>query len=203
MSIVARLIAATAGLAALTLGAGFVAFLLAVHRQAALPPPADGIVVLTGGSDRIETGLHLLAAGEARLLLVSGVPRESVAELLHRAGIPEGPIAGRVTLGRQATTTLGNAEETSDWVHAHDIHTLVVVTAAFHMPRALLEIARALPGTRLYAMPVRPAPGHAVSIRTLLAEYVKLIAAWAGASHLMRQPIATVLHHPVDNSVSG
>ena len=37
------------------------------------------------------------------------------AELLHRAGVEDGPIAARITLGRTATTTLGNAEETADW----------------------------------------------------------------------------------------
>jgi uncharacterized SAM-binding protein YcdF (DUF218 family) len=187
------------------LGAGFVEFVAVSHRSATVPPDADGIVALTGGAERVETGLRLLSAGRARLLLVSGVSHSAaLAELLHRVGLEDGPIAARVTLGRVATTTLGNAEETSDWVQRHGIHSLIVVTAGFHMPRALLELHRAMPDVVLYAVPVQPQGiGHLHSFRLLAAEYVKLLAAWAGVSRVIRQPVSEVWRHPVDKSVNG
>jgi uncharacterized SAM-binding protein YcdF (DUF218 family) len=198
-------LAALAIAAVVAFGAGFVEFVAVSHRSATSPPVADGIVALTGGAERVETGLRLLAGGRAKLLLISGVSHSAaLAELLHRVGLEEGPIAARVTLGRVATTTLGNAEETADWVRLHDIHSLIVVTAGFHMPRALLELRREIPEVVLYAVPVQPqGVGHLHSFRLLAAEYVKLLAAWAGVSHVIRQPISEVRRHPVDKSVSG
>ena len=198
-------VAILAVLAVVALGVGFADFIAIAHRPADPPPEADGIVALTGGAERVETGLRLLAAGRAKLLLVSGVSHNAaLAELLHRVGMEEGPIAARVTLGRVAMTTLGNAEETADWVQQHQLRSLIVVTAGFHMPRAMLELRRAMPTIVLYPMPVQPlGVENPRSLRMLAAEYVKLLAAWAGVSRLMRQPISTVWGHPVDKSVSG
>ncbi len=202
---VSLVLAMLAVLAVTALGAGFADFVAVAHRPANPPPEADGIVALTGGAERVETGLRLLAAGRAKLLLVSGVSHTAaLAELLRRVGMEEGPITARVTLGRVATTTLGNAEETADWVRQHQLRSLIVVTSGFHMPRAMLELGRAMPDIVLYPVPVQlPRAGHLHSLRLLAAEYVKLLAAWAGVSHVLRQPISTVWEHPVDKSVSG
>ena len=198
-------VALLAVLGAAALGGGFAYFVAVAHRPATQPPESDGIVALTGGAERVETGLRLLAAGRAKLLLVSGVSHNAaLAELLRRVGMEEGPIAARVTLGRVATTTLGNAEETSDWVRQHQIKSLIVVTAGFHMPRAMLELRRAMPDIVLYPVPVQPpGVGHLHSLRLLAAEYIKLLAAWAGVSHVVRQPISLVWRPPVDKSVNG
>lgn len=191
--------------AVLAFNGGFVAFVAAAHRAPELTPEADGIVVLTGGADRVETGLHLLAADRGRLLLVSGVARgATLGELLHRAGLEVDGIGPRVTLGRTATTTVGNAEETADWARAHQLHSLIVVTAGFHMPRALLELRRAMPKVAFYPLPVQPTePGGLGSLRLLYAEYAKLLAAWAGVAHLLRQPVTVTWQHPVHMSVSS
>lgn len=144
------------------------------------PAHADGIVALTGGAGRVELGLQLLAEGRADRLLISGVGRAATfAELAHRAGVPLS-LAPRVTLGRAALSTRGNAAETAEWVQAHAIATLVVVTSLYHMPRAMAEMSRALPGITLYPAPVRP-PGGA-PLRLLLAEYTKYLAARLGLS---------------------
>lgn len=186
-------------------GSGFAAFVSAAHRAAAVPPEADGIVALTGGAERVETGLHLLASGRAKLLLVSGVAHgATLSDLLHRAGMEESAVAGRVTLGRVATTTRGNAQETAEWACAHQVGTLIVVTSGFHMPRALLELRRAIPQVVLYPMPVQPqSNGRLSSMRVLAGEYLKLLGAWAGLSHIVHQPLSMVWHTPVDKSVPG
>ena len=167
---------------------GFVWFV----RTAAVPPGplphADGIVVLTGGGNRIEQGLHLLAAGQAPRLLVSGVlPGTAVARLARAAGIDPAVVAGRVTLGQSAISTRGNAEETVDWVRRYGLRSLIVVTAFYHMPRALAELRRALPQTALYAMPVLPDELRAVGTNrtlTLLAtEYTKFLVVWLDVPH--------------------
>ena len=163
---------------------GFASFDRSARRAAREPPKADAIVALTGGADRIDTALGLLAAGQAPLLLISGVGRGTdLAELDRHAHLaPEQ--AARVTLGRAATTTLGNAEETAAWVRAHGVHSLIVVTAGYHMPRALLEIGRALPGVDLYAVPVRPPALRGgvefSTVRILANEYNKYLAVRLG-----------------------
>lgn len=172
--------------------AGFLWFL-----QAAAAPPAggalraEGIAVLTGGADRVETGLRLLLAdGEARLI-VSGAHRDAtLQDLVRVAGLPPGvadAVAGRATVGHDAASTRGNAAEIAAWARREGIGSVRVVTAGYHMPRALLELRRALPpGVALLPHPVTPAPmrGRAGlrEWRLLAGEYLKLLGAWLGLS---------------------
>lgn len=164
--------------------AGFAWFLHAAGSGAERPPArADGIVALTGGAGRVEAALRLLADGRARVALISGVGGAAdFGDLARRAGVDRG-LAARVTLGRAAESTRGNAAETAAWARAQGIRSLIVVTAAYHMPRALAELARALPGTTLIAHPVVPPamdPGDAGTLRMLAQEYTKWLAAEIG-----------------------
>ena len=192
-------------LAAVALAGGFAVFTYDVLQPARPPPKADGIVALTGGAERVETALRLLASGQADLMLVSGVAHgAALSDLTRRVDLEPAVFGDRITLGRTAVTTFGNAEETADWVQAHAIHSLIVVTASYHMPRAMLELRRALPAVTLFCVPVQP-PGvtRTSELRLLTLEYAKLLAAWIGLSRVISQPFSTVLHRPVDNSVSG
>jgi len=157
--------------------------------------PVDAIVVLTGGSERLRAGLDLLEAGLGSELFISGVPAAVTAEDLWQAldRHPPPPIAARVTLGHAAADTLGNAEETAAWARARGHHSLLVVTAAYHMRRALLEFAHLMPGRHLVPHPVYPPhvkqdewwrfPGTAA---LLASEYTKYLVAlsrvWLGLS---------------------
>jgi uncharacterized SAM-binding protein YcdF (DUF218 family) len=178
-----------ATLALLALLGGFGWFL----RMAASTPTdpdrmTDGIAVLTGGAERVETGLRLLRQGKAGSLLVSGVhPDVTLADLARLGGEGPGTLAGRVTLGRGATSTRGNAMEIADWAKSGQLASLRIVTASYHMPRALLELRRELPRVALVAHPVVPAQlrdrdaGTRLRTWSLLAgEYLKLLAAEVG-----------------------
>ena len=162
--------------------AGFAAFEHDVHQASEAPGHADGIVALTGGADRIDAALALLTEGRAPLLLISGVGHGAdLAGLDHKVPLSSSQ-AARVTLGRLATSTRGNAQETASWVQANGIRSLIVVTAGYHMPRALLEIGRAVPRVTLYAVSVQtPALRHGMdmaTIRVLANEYDKYLASW-------------------------
>src|SRR5690606_7839685 len=94
-------------------------FLWFAERGVRYPPPAIGpteaLVVLTGGRERLATGLELLAAGAAPRLFVSGVhPDVTVADLLALHGGEPG-LSSRIDLGYEAQSTLGNARETAAW----------------------------------------------------------------------------------------
>jgi uncharacterized SAM-binding protein YcdF (DUF218 family) len=175
----------------LALLAGFVAFV-----GAAIDPPVpaagetDGIVVLTGGSDRVGTGFRLLAEGQARQLLISGAhPEANLAEIAAAAGIDPARFAGRVAIGHAAASTRGNAAEAAAWARAEEMRSLRIVTAGYHMPRAMLEMRRALPGIRLVEHRVPSsalrAPGalRRPQLWALLAgEFARYLGAWAGLS---------------------
>jgi len=186
---VTRAAALLVALALLGLGAGFWWFVTAASQPAPQIRQADGIVVLTGGPERVETGLRLLTAGRAPRLLISGLGGGAeLAELARRTGLDPAPLSDRVTLGRTATSTRTNAVETAQWAERHHIRTLLVVTAAFHMPRAIVELHRRMPGVVLLAAPVPAGATKPPSLRALAEEYIKWLAAEAGLTALATPP---------------
>ena len=182
---------------------GLVWFIHIATRPVPPPPEADGIVALTGGADRVSTALRLLRAHRAPRLLLSGIGGGAeLPGLARRADVNPAPLAGEVTLGRQATSTRGNALETAEWVHRHDIRSLIVVTAFYHMPRALTELRRTLPGVTLYPDPVLTPHsggiGRVVTLRLIVEEYTKYLLAVAGVTDLVpdRMALAPQEAHP-------
>ena len=169
-------------------GGGFLWFLHMTGRPATPILSADGIVVLTGGADRIESALRMLAEGHGKRLLISGIGGGAdLAVLARHSGVDTTALAQRITLGRQATSTLGNAREAAAWVQSNKIESLIVVTASYHMPRAMTELRRALPGTVLIAEPVthqgnpgRAEAGRGAPLRLLAEEYTKDLISLTG-----------------------
>jgi uncharacterized SAM-binding protein YcdF (DUF218 family) len=179
-----------AGMLACT--ASFAWFLHLADSRAQAPAHVDGIVAFTGGPDRVETALHLLADGRADRLLLSGIGGGAeLSELAHRAGVDPLTLAPRVTIDRTAATTKGNALATADWARRNDIHSLLVVTAAYHMPRALTELGRTLPGVTLHPLPVAP-PEQSTDppLRLMAEEYIKFLATATGLTTVLpeREP---------------
>jgi len=106
----------------------------------------DAIVVLTGGSQRIDVGFRLLVDGKAKKLFVSGVHEGvDMPEVLKTS--PQTPqwVECCVVLGHSADNTVGNAVETAEWLRAEHFHSIRLVTASYHMRRSLLEFGRVLP----------------------------------------------------------
>jgi uncharacterized SAM-binding protein YcdF (DUF218 family) len=121
------------------------------------PPQSDGVVAFTGLSDaRITAAMKLLETGKARRMLVSGVnPQASRADIRGVAKATRRFYDCCVDLGFEATNTVGNGRETAAWARAKGFHTLIVVTADYHMPRAMLELRAALPEAELTPYPIR------------------------------------------------
>jgi uncharacterized SAM-binding protein YcdF (DUF218 family) len=124
---------------------------------------ADAIVVLTGGSDRLKEGLLLLAQGEGKQLLISGVHANTdIPALLQTADLAADlrpsaeTITCCITVGYEAGDTTGNAQESARWMAARDLHTLRLVTADYHMPRSLLEFHAVMPEVKILPHPVFP-----------------------------------------------
>lgn len=172
-------------------GVGFLVYLVSIFN--ATPPnplpPADGIVALTGGDDRISEALVLLARHEAPLMLISGAAKGTyLGDFTNDDRLAATDYADDITVGHIATTTHQNGLETAIWAKAHHMHSLVVVTADYHMPRAMLEIRRALPQVRLIPYPVRP-PAMRDGLKwgtfcLLVEEYSKYLVVRAGLGRL-------------------
>jgi uncharacterized SAM-binding protein YcdF (DUF218 family) len=154
----ARLAAALAFLFAAASFGGFLWFVHLVPARVADPDSAtDAIVVLTGGSLRVESGLALLAAGKGKKLFVSGVYQGvDVGELLRVSRQSPESLECCIVLGHTAESTEGNALETAAFMRSEGFSSLRLVTASYHMPRSLLEFARAMPQIRIVPNPVFP-----------------------------------------------
>ncbi|MGD9649179.1 MAG: YdcF family protein [Dongiaceae bacterium] len=146
-------------LAALLFGAGLIWFVGTVPRQVAdTATRTDAVVVLTGGAERLTTGLKLLQEKRAKMMLISGVGSdvEDFREIiLYNKNIKNKSCC--VELGRRAEDTLGNAEEAALWMRTNHLSSLRLVTAAYHMPRSLLEFQAAMPDAVIIPHPVFPA----------------------------------------------
>ena len=177
--------------AGVALASGFLWFLHSTSQSAGpIPDHADGIVALTGGPGRVETALHLLVDGRADRLLITGIGgRTDLGTLGRLAGLDLTAVGSRITLGRYAASTRGNGVEAAAWARSNNIASLIVVTAGFHMPRALAELHSALPGVTLIPMPVQ-FPGQRLlaqgpHLRQEAEEYAKYLLTISGLSAWM------------------
>ncbi len=183
-------------LGGLLFAAGFVMFVGALERaESHEGAPADGIVALTGGPERIGDAMELLARGRGGRLLITGVNEKTSKEEIARQR-PDLRLffSCCVDLDYRALNTIGNAEQTRNWVREHRFRSLIVVTSSYHMPRTLAEISHALPDVRIVAHPVvsdrtdldawwRDPP----LIKLLALEYVKYVMTRARISLGERQ----------------
>jgi uncharacterized SAM-binding protein YcdF (DUF218 family) len=161
------------------------------------PPAADAIVVLTGGSDlRLEAATRLLEAGKGRRLLVSGVNRQATRQdLWGITGAAKPLFDCCIDLGFTAADTLGNARETAEWARSLGYRNLILVTADYHMPRALMELRAALPAAKITPYPVATTDldaqkwqASADGARRMALEYSKYLAILTREAVLGLQP---------------
>lgn len=142
----------------------------------------DAIIVLTGGENRVNTGLDLLAGGTADKLFISGVneqvrPEELVAlwDGEHTKVLPH------ITLGYVANDTNTNAVETLEWIEKNSIDSIRLVTSNYHMIRSSLIFHQAMPNIVIYKHPVEPEefePWREQFWMLTLQEYNKVILTW-------------------------
>lgn len=147
-----------------------------------LPKPAgnertDAIVVLTGGTGRLERGFSLMQQRVAERMLISGVERSvRPQELAAHYRVDPALFDCCIVLGREAVDTRTNAEEVGAWVERRRIRSIRLVTNDLHMRRARNEIGRRLPeGVTVLddAVPSHP------DVRQIWYEYNKLLLGWA------------------------
>lgn len=151
---------------------GYAAFAVMLPRPAG-DERTDAIVVLTGGSGRLERGFDLVERGISRRMLISGVERTvRPNELAEAFRVDPQLIACCVELGRESFDTRSNADEVARWVERRRIRSIRLVTNDLHMPRAGYELRKRVGGDLgivADAVPSRP------NLGAIFVEYNKYL----------------------------
>lgn len=169
----------------LLLTGGFLGFVAMLPQAETLPASsAQGIVVLTGGPDRIAEGLDLLTGGYGKRLLITGVHGRTTREDIERSHNIDPQLAACcIDLDWQALNTRGNAQEAARWARKNGYTSLILVTSSWHMPRATQEMRLAMPEARITPHAVVPPRAEwpkwwrdASMMKLLMTEYAKFCA---------------------------
>ena len=113
-----------------------------------LPKPAgeqrtDAIVVLTGGSGRLERDFDLVQRGVSSRMMISGVNRTvRPVELAEAYHVDPRLLDCCVVLERESFDTRSNADEVARWVDRRHLRSIRLVTNEVHMPRARYELRK-------------------------------------------------------------
>lgn len=171
-----------ASLLLLAYALGFVLFAFTLGKPAGESAAStEAAVVLTGGSGRIEHGVAVLRARQAKRLLVAGAdPSVTKADMARRLGGQRKLLTCCVDLGSESVDTRSNAEEAGRWIERRGFKSVRLITSDWHMRRASYEFRRVLGGEiALTTDAVRSEPGF----MTLFGEYNKYVlrrlAVWA------------------------
>jgi uncharacterized SAM-binding protein YcdF (DUF218 family) len=161
---------------------GFMLFAFTLGKPAAASTPTtDAVVVLTGGSGRLEHAIDVLSSGKAKRLLVAGAdPIVTKPDIARRLGGRVRLLRCCVDLGSESVDTRSNAEEAGRWLAKHRFRSVRLITSDWHMRRARYEFRKVLRHRyRLVTDAVRTEP----RFLTLFAEYNKYVlrrlAVWA------------------------
>lgn len=170
-----RFLSRLIALAVLAYVLGYAAFAVMLPRPAG-DERTEAIVVLTGGSGRLDRGFELLERGRASRMLISGVERTVRPQELQVAyDVDPQLMECCVYLGRESFDTRSNADEVQRWLDRRDVKSIRLVTNDLHMPRARFELRKRIgPEVEIIPDAVRTDP----SFRAIFIEYNKFLLGW-------------------------
>jgi len=137
-------------------------------RSVGTAPEADAVLVLGGfmsptkevglvqewseAVERFEAGVALARVGKAEKLLFTGDPRGSEGSTARREAIARGVEESRVLVIGQVGNTQDEADQFRRFAKQQGFKRVILVTSAFHLPRAMHQFRNA--GVELVPFPV-------------------------------------------------
>ena len=139
----------------LTWLAGFTIFAHRInHYTIDTNTQTEAIIALTGGRYRIAEAVKLLNQGKAQKLFISGVsPNNSLEDIITKQNLHLNSTQ-KVSIGRQAQDTIGNAQATVTWLKKNNINSIRLVTSNYHVDRSLAEFREQAPNLKIIPHPV-------------------------------------------------
>lgn len=124
-----------------------ISFIFCVLNSPSKMAAVDAVVVFTGGPQRLEKAIDLYDGTPAKRLFITSVSSGYTGRRKEDLNI---------TLDRTAKSTKDNAKVTAAYVLENDIKSVLLVTAAYHIPRSVKELSEAAPHLLIIPHPVYP-----------------------------------------------
>lgn len=102
--------------------------------------------------ERFEAGIEIVRRDKARVLLFTGDPRGSEGSALAREAIERGIPREQIAVIGTVANTADEAEQLRRYAAQHGLRRVLLVTSAWHMPRAMRLFRRA--GVEIVPFPV-------------------------------------------------
>lgn len=148
----------------------------------------DVIVVLTGGTGRVEEGFRLMSEGRANGLLITGVhPDVTLPQLVAKWNVDADTKekfnnSCCTHIEHAALSTEENATETLAWLNRNGGPNglrVRLVTSDYHMPRAKYLFRHTLPEATILTWPVHSNPAFSSAfLHNIFVEYTKMLLTW-------------------------
>jgi len=116
---------------------------------------AEAMVIFTGDHNRISEGLELSSSSHIKYILISGVAFNSTLKQIVQNYQNKQAYLEKmhIELGKKATNTVGNINETKEWVEKNHFNSLIVVTSNYHLPRSEILFRKKLKLDSIYIYP--------------------------------------------------
>ncbi|MCA9313806.1 YdcF family protein, partial [Candidatus Saccharibacteria bacterium] len=163
---------------------GFIMFVVSIPKPSQVTDmtKTDAIIVLTGGSNRIEEGLKLLGEDLADNMLISGVGNhvtlKDILKKVSNGQLKERLSQKKIILGHIADSTNSNVVEAEMFMKLPNLESLRLVTSNYHMVRSNMIFKYHMPNYTIIKHPIGNDDLGLLSgkFKLIFNEYNKLVA---------------------------
>ena len=141
-----------------------------------------GIVVLTGGKNRIEKGVDLLSKGYGDKLLISGVFMPSEIEAKFSLEKEKNELFKCcVSFDQKSRNTLETSQEVDKWLNQNkNIRSIILVCSYYHLPRSIMIFEKKIrSNVKVYPKPaiqnINFRNQFFFHLKLIISEYFKVI----------------------------
>ena len=145
-------------------------------------PKVDGVVVFTGGENRIQNAVKLISEGHGERLFISGVnPMTKKNDISFKLISDRAIFSCCIDLGNNATNTIENAHETKEWIDKLKYRNVIIVTSNYHMKRSLFILQNTINDVNFIPFPIKSTitsqskKFNYLNFKLLAGEYLKYL----------------------------